>query len=171
MEPHRREHQICVQITADCDDTEVDLSGLEEIAQVVCRRFGLSDATIGIAIVDDAGFRRLNKQFRNSDTVSDCLSFDLSDELAAKSARTFELVLNVRQAAREADLRDHSISAELALYLVHGLLHNLGFDDATDTEAGKMHEMEDKILQELGYGSVYNARVKVPKQQGENTRK
>ncbi len=163
MEPRRQKHQICVQVAIDCDDAEVDLSDLTETAQAVCRRFDLADATVDIAIVDDAGFRRLNKQFRHSDTVSDCLSFDLSDDSKPDSPRAFELALNVQQAAREAELRGHSVRAELALYLVHGLLHNLGFDDATEDQALAMHDMEDKILQELGYGSVYNTKAKALK--------
>jgi probable rRNA maturation factor len=171
MEPRRQEHQICVQVTVDCDDTEVDLSAFKEIAEAVCRRFDLSEAIVGVAIVDDDEFRRLNRQFRHSDTISDCLSFDLSDESQADSPRAFELVLNTQQAAREASSRGHSVSAELALYLVHGLLHNLGFDDATESQAGKMHEAEDEILQELGYGSVYNAKVKISEHQGRKPQK
>jgi len=58
--------------------------------------------------------------------------------------------------AREAARRGHSAEAELALYVTHGLLHNLGFNDATAAQARKMHRMEDEILQHLGYGFVYN---------------
>ncbi len=64
-------------------------------------------------------------------------------------------------ALRQADLRGHSSQAELALYITHGLLHNLGFDDSTEDKAKKMHDMEDKILQQLGYGLVYNKNTKI----------
>jgi len=60
-------------------------------------------------------------------------------------------------AVRQAKQRGHSTEAELALYVTHGLLHNLGFDDATQSGAKKIHEEEDKILQQLGYGLVYNS--------------
>ena len=59
-------------------------------------------------------------------------------------------------AVRQANLRGHASQAELALYITHGLLHNLGFDDSTDSKARKMHDTEDNILQQLGYGFVYN---------------
>jgi len=59
-------------------------------------------------------------------------------------------------AVREANLRGHSSEAELALYITHGLLHNFGFDDSTPGKARKMHNVEDEILQQLGYGLVYN---------------
>ena len=63
-------------------------------------------------------------------------------------------------AVRQANQRGHSSEAELALYITHGLLHNLGFDDSTKKQARKMHETEDKILQEFGYGIVYNKSIK-----------
>ena len=62
----------------------------------------------------------------------------------------------VESAVKEAKLRGHSSEAELALYITHGLLHNLGFDDSQRTKAKKMHKTEDEILQQLGFGLVYN---------------
>ena len=59
-------------------------------------------------------------------------------------------------AVRQASLRGHSSEAELALYITHGLLHKLGFDDSTKGRAKKMHDIENEILQQLGYGLVYN---------------
>ena len=54
--------------------------------------------------------------------------------------------------------RGHDAEAELALYVVHGLLHNIGYDDLTEADARKMHGMEDEILECFGYGTVYNSR-------------
>jgi probable rRNA maturation factor len=59
-------------------------------------------------------------------------------------------------AVKQANMRGHSSEAELALYITHGLLHNFGFDDSTQKQAEKMHNIEDQILQQLGYGPVYN---------------
>jgi probable rRNA maturation factor len=76
------------------------------------------------------------------------------------SAKSFELVVNGETAVRQAKLRGHSSEAELALYITHGLLHNLGFDDSTKKKAEKMHSTEDKILRQFGYGPVYNKAEK-----------
>jgi ssRNA-specific RNase YbeY (16S rRNA maturation enzyme) len=38
---------------------------------------------------------------------------------------------------------------------VHGFLHDVGFDDAKQREAARMHTMEDEILDEFGYGITY----------------
>ena len=65
------------------------------------------------------------------------------------------LVGSADTAKRRAEERAHPVAAELALYVVHGTLHLLGMDDATEQEAMKMHEMEDEILAAIGVGRVY----------------
>jgi len=66
-------------------------------------------------------------------------------------------VVNAEKAVKEAKLRGHSAQAELALYITHALLHNLGFDDSTQVKAKKMHDTEDEILQQFGFGLIYNS--------------
>ena len=149
----KQEQDIVVQIAKNFKDIDVNMPRLKKLVKAVCTRFKLSKATVGIAIVDDAEIRKVNKQFLNRSSATDCLSFNLSDNDAQKS---FELVVNAEKAVKEANLRGHSSEAELALYVTHGLLHNLGFDDSTQGQAKKMHDAEDEILQQLGYGSVYN---------------
>jgi len=153
----KQEQDIVVQIAKNFKDIDVNLPKLKKLVKAVCTHFKLSKATVSIAIVDDAEIRKLNKQFLNRSCPTDCLSFNLSDNDARKS---FELVVNAEKAVKEANLRGHSSEAELALYVTHGLLHNLGFDDSTEAQAKKMHDTEDEILQQLGYGLVYNKSTK-----------
>ncbi len=157
MDHTNQEQNITVQITKSFDEPDVDFSKLTKLVKDVCSRFRVSNATVSIAIVDDAEIRRVNKEFLSRDHPTDCLSFDLSDKSSrSKATKLFELVVNGERAQKEAKLRGHSGEAELALYVTHGLLHNLGFDDVTKAEAEKMHRTEDEILQQLGYGLVYN---------------
>jgi probable rRNA maturation factor len=131
---------------------------LRRLVRFVCKRFGLTSATVSVAVVDDAQFRRLNAQFLKRTCSSDCLSFDLSEPKSKD--RTFELVINGDAAAIEAGRRGHSPEAELALYVVHGLLHQLGFNDSATRQAHKMHKAEDEILRSLGYGAVWNTEYR-----------
>jgi len=152
-----QKQDITVQIAKSFDGLEVDFPKLTKLVKSVCSRFRPSKATVSIAIVDDAEIHRVNKEFLSCDCATDCLSFDLSDDKGrSKATKLFELLVNGERALKEAKLRGHSGEAELALYITHGLLHNLGFDDSTKAEAKKMHDTEDEILQQLGYGLVYN---------------
>jgi len=156
MASSKKDQEIVIQIANNFAGIDAPASKIKKLVQAVFERFGLSKATVSIAIVDDAEIRKLNSRFLNRKANTDCLSFDLSDTQGPQSPRLFELIVNGEMAVRQANLRGHSSQAELALYITHGLLHNLGFDDATDSKARKMHDMEDNILQQLGYGFVYN---------------
>ena len=150
--------KVAVQITENFDRLNVDLPKLKKLVKTVCTRFcgqEIAKYDIAIAIVDDAQIRRVNKRFLNHDRPTDCLSFDLSSD---ENQKSFELLVNAEKAIDQAKLRGHCPEAELALYITHGLLHNLGFDDSTQTKARKMHDTEDEILQQIGYGLVYNSR-------------
>ncbi len=145
---------ISVEITCDIAELKADTERLKALARSVCRRFGMENAQVGIAVVGDDTIRKVNEEFLNKLQKTDVISFDLSD--AADTARCFELVVNADEAARQSKAQKHPLQAELALYITHGLLHNLGFDDAAAEESAEMHRTEDEILQEAGFGKVFD---------------
>jgi probable rRNA maturation factor len=145
---------ITVEITGDCPDLEAGFDRFRQLADLICKRFKTARATVSIAIVDDEVIKKVNKEFLNESHKTDVISFDLSDETDAEVH--FELIVNADEAARQAQTRNHSIEAEIALYITHGLLHNLGFDDGEDDHSRTMHKMEDEILVLAGFGPVYS---------------
>ena len=152
MEPDDQESGITVQITNNFSGINISLSKLEKLIKEICIRFKVIKATISIAVVDDLEISKLNTQFLNKNSVTDCLSFDLSEE----DSKFFELVVNGEMALRQAKMRGHDSQAELALYVTHSLLHQLGFDDLTTEQAKEMHKAENEILQQQGYNLMYN---------------
>jgi len=163
MASSKQDPDIVIRIIKNFEGINIPPLKIKKMAKAICHRFGKREPAdtryeISIAIVDDNEIRKLNREFLNSKAATDCLSFDLSDD--KKGPKIFDLVVNGEMAVRQANQRGHSSEAELALYITHGLLHNLGFDDSTQNRARKMHEIEDKILQEFGYGMVYNKDTK-----------
>lgn len=163
MASPKQEQEITVHIARNFKKIKLRPPELRKLVKFVCNRFKLSKATVSIAIVDDVQIRKLNNRFLMSKSATDCLSFDLSDDELPRSPKSLELIINGQMALRQAKLRGHSSEAELALYITHGLLHQLGFDDSTPSRARKMHNTEDEILQELGYGLVYNKGERLSK--------
>ncbi len=161
MSTQIRNRGINVKITKSFEGTTVNVPRLKKLAKAVCWWFEISKAIVSIALIDNAEIRKANKRFLGRYNITDCLSFDLSD--VKSKTRSFELLINAEKAVEEAALRGHSSEAELALYITHALLHQLGFDDFTDKRAKKMHNLEDRILQQLGYGLVYNKKPKSQK--------
>lgn len=156
IKPKKPKMTVRISRQSSCD--AVDVSQLTRLVRFVCRRFDVNHAFIQISLVDDAAIKLLHKRFFNTSKTTDVISFDLSDPQAGQ--RVFDIIINTDQAFRQASKRRHSVAAETALYLVHGLLHQLGFDDLTIAKAKKMHLEEDLILQEAGYGAVYQTPMK-----------
>ena len=108
--------------------------------------------------LNDEEILAANRQFLKHDYITDVISFDLSEQ--SGNNRCFDIIVNGDLAVSQAEKRKHSPDAELALYICHGLLHCLGFDDRNDADAKKMHQTEDDILQTFGFGVVYNKDFK-----------
>jgi len=133
---------------------------LISVIAAALRRHRAADARIDVAVVDDRSIAILNEKHLNHTGPTDVLTFDLRDdpEDATNGARRIDgqIVVSAQTAAREAAARGHDDEAELALYAVHGTLHLLGYDDADEAEAARMHELEDEILHSEGFGNVYD---------------
>ena len=165
----KQDRGIILHTTNRYKNARVPLPKLRKLVKTVCDRFG-GDKTpnwryeISIVVVDDTQIRELNDRFLNRKATTDCLSFDLSDDENKEpqdgnpASRTLEIIVNGEMADRQSLLRGHSSEAELTLYITHGLLHNFGFDDAAPDQARIMHDTEDEILKQLGFGSVYNKK-------------
>ena len=147
------DNRITVDFDIECSEVEFDHDKLRTMLIAVCRRLGCNEAAITAVILNDKAIGELNSKFLGSEDVTDVISFDTSQ----KNHRQFDLAVNAQKALRQANGRGHKAEAELALYVLHGLLHNLGFDDKDAAEAEKMHRTEDDILQEYGYGVVYDS--------------
>lgn len=143
-----------LQIRIEADVFPVEPDRLDILVRKVLRQFEILRASVEIVIVDDAAIAQFHQHYLGRRECTDVLSFDLSDD--HQPQRIFEILVNAQEAVRQAEKRGHRPQAELALYIVHGLLHQLGYDDQTDSQARCMHRMEDQILQEHGYGKVYD---------------
>jgi len=150
---------LTVNITREFKNVPCPRRRFIKLVRVICRRFRLTKAAMGIVIVGNCRMRKLNIEFLNHKNFTDCLSFDLSE--TKNSRRLFELVVNGERAKTQAVMRGHSPQAELALYITHGLLHNLGFDDLRPKKAKTMNALEDEILQQQGFGLVYDKKRKI----------
>ncbi len=103
------------------------------------------DASVTLAFVDDAAMRELNRRYRGSDRTTDVLSFGQRLPRGAKGAAAVralareadgtldlgDVVISGPQAARQARRRRWPLASEVAFLAAHGVLHLLGFDDAT----------------------------------------
>jgi probable rRNA maturation factor len=112
-------------------------------------------AVLSIRVVGRARSRSLNARYRRKDRATNVLSFDGAGE--APDGRHFlgELVICAPLVAREAHTQGKTLEAHWAHLTVHGVLHLLGFDHETGSDAVIMAAREVQILDRLGVSDPY----------------
>jgi probable rRNA maturation factor len=141
-----------ISIATPQELVEVDRGRLREAARAVLEGEGIADYEISLAFVDNPTIHRLNKRYLDHDEPTDVLSFPLSEPKARKLAG--ELVVGVEVARDQAAARGHDLQAELALYVIHGLLHLCGHDDQTERGTAAMRGRERHYLGRLGLPDI-----------------
>jgi probable rRNA maturation factor len=119
-----------------------------EAARTVLEYSRFRSAEISLAVVDDRAIHELNRRYLEHDWPTDVLSFALhetSDHLAG------EVIVSADRAAAMAAEYGISSAAEQLLYVIHGMLHLVGYRDTTVSEVREMRAAEAKFLRQFGF--------------------
>jgi probable rRNA maturation factor len=143
-----------IAIASPQEAVPIDRKQMREIVRAVLEGEGqgVADADVSLAFVDNPTIHTLNKRYLDHDEPTDVLSFPLSEPGARKLSG--ELVIGAEVAQAQAQERGHDVQVELALYVIHGLLHLCGFDDKSDAAAAQMRERERHYLKQLGLPDI-----------------
>ena len=135
-----------ISIASPQEIVTIDRAFVRKCVRTVLAGEDVAAYEISLAFVDNVTIHRLNKQFLDHDEPTDVLTFPEpgSGKLAG------ELVLGAEVALEQAKERGHDVQVELALYVIHGLLHLCGFDDKSAILAQKMRQRERHYLKALG---------------------
>ncbi len=105
---------------------------------------------LGVELVGDGRMRRLNRTYRNIDRSTDVLAFPMREARGPSSPILGDVVISLPAARRQAKEKGHSIDEEVAILLIHGILHLCGYDHECDErEALRMARRERAILAKL----------------------
>ncbi|MEO1007278.1 MAG: rRNA maturation RNase YbeY [Planctomycetota bacterium] len=105
-----------------------------------------------VRVIADDEMAAAHERHLGIGSTTDVLTFDLS---AGGDAVDADILVCLDEAARQADARGHDTARELLLYVIHGLLHCCGYDDADDASYARMHAREDEILAAIGVGATF----------------
>lgn len=131
----------------------VDEPRLRQAIASILSGEGIRCATISVAIVDDAAIRPLNARYLGHDYATDVLSFVLEHE---DDALEGEVIVSAETAQNAAGKFGWRAEDELLLYVIHGTLHLVGYDDLTDEALPKMRERERHYLSCFGLVPRYD---------------
>jgi probable rRNA maturation factor len=149
-------------------DVDVDINGLVNLAKAVLAAERIrGDCELAVTFVDEETIAELNKEFLGEDGPTDVLAFPIDDEIV-ESGRSpdsgtagpdrpelepgevpillGDVMVCPSVAARNAAERSRSTDSEIALLVVHGILHVLGMDHADPEEEAAMFAKQDELL-------------------------
>jgi probable rRNA maturation factor len=154
-------------------ESDVDAETVRDAAQAaLCHCAATDSASLSVVVTGDAEIQALNRQYRGIDAPTDVLSFGAQDDVApdgdaprAGAETTFvvapeqeaevsaylgDVIVAFPRVAAQAAQQGHSTQHELNLLVVHGVLHLLGYDHATQQDEAQMWALQDQVLQALG---------------------
>jgi probable rRNA maturation factor len=103
---------------------------------------------VTVLLTTDATLRSLNRRFRGKNKPTDVLSFP-ADRTAPGAAKIAgDLAISIPTASRQAAQQGHTLSTEVKVLMLHGLLHLAGYDHESDS--GEMERRERRLRAQLG---------------------
>jgi probable rRNA maturation factor len=147
-----------INIIIDGDFEECpDESRLRSLAeQVLLAQDVSSDVELGIVITTQERVQELNRSYRGQDKPTDVLAFYMT----SATGETFvappdgiihlgEVIISYPQAVIQAKEQGHSLKRELAILIIHGMLHLLGYDHKKPDQRKQIRAKEAEILNSL----------------------
>jgi probable rRNA maturation factor len=139
-----------IEINNQQDRLAIDGDRLTRAVEMILADEGVEAAAINVAIVDDPTIHDLNRRFLDHDEPTDVLSFVLDDDAGRLEG---DVVASADTAVRTAAQLQWPGSDELLLYVIHGTLHLVGYDDLDLESRREMRKREQHCLAQFGLQS------------------
>jgi len=135
----------------------LDQGWMRRIAQTVLKAEGVAPPyEVSLVFTDSETVRQLNRDCRGVDETTDVLAFHMLPQKAVDNSFTLppdgvtrlgEVIISYPQAVEQAREQGHSPEEELALLVIHGMLHLLGYDHEEPEGEAKMRTREKELLE------------------------
>ena len=122
---------------------------LRKIVQKILRHEKISRAALSFVFVTDQKMRAFNKKYLGRDHTTDVLAFDLKeDRPVGTKARSLEgdIIISATTACKNAKAFKTFPQHEITLYIAHGILHLLGYDDHSPKDIKKIRAKEQELM-------------------------
>ena len=133
---------------------KVDLDEEKKIIEYALKHENLENVEFNVIFVDGKTIRKINKEYRNIDRVTDVISFALEDgedNISFEFGRLLgDIYICVDKMKEQAKQYGHSLLREQGFLTVHGLLHLLGYDHMTKEDEEIMFKKQELILNDYG---------------------
>ena len=125
----------------------IELDDFKKYFLSIMKDLQVEDALVNIIIVDNEEIKKINKEYRNIDNVTDVISFALEDvEFKTPFRILGDIYISYEKVKEQALKYEHSEKRELYFLAAHGLLHLLGYDHMNEKEEKIMFDLQKELL-------------------------
>jgi len=135
-----------VQFTSSQDIIQVDHSQIEAIVACVLNAKHVRCDEVSVNFVSQEEITELHGEFFDDPTPTDCITFPIDDSDDEFYKVLGEIFVCPEVAKSYAADHDLDFTQELTLYVIHGLLHLLGYDDIDENDRVEMRKQEAMML-------------------------
>ncbi len=128
---------------------QIEAHRLKQIVAALFAELAIPGAELGITLVGAQEMARVNRQFLQHEGSTDVITFDHREDGAGAGQIHGELYICVDDAVKQAKEFGTHWQAELVRYIVHGVLHLLGYDDLQPARRRRMKQEENRLVRLL----------------------
>jgi probable rRNA maturation factor len=147
--PLQGEEPLLLEILDEQDELVVDLEKVRSVCEHILAEGEISSGKINVVLVDSNTIQQFNRDFLCHDYPTDTISFPTEDR-RSEGYLEGEVLACTEVAKERSEEFGWTAEEELFLYIIHGMLHLIGFDDDTPELRTVMQEKERYYLATLG---------------------
>ena len=129
-----------------------DLSKVKKAARVTLEEEGKPSFSVNILVVSDQKIRAVNRKYLGLDRSTDVIAFPFECEVPGEEGLGTllgDVMISSDKAFSNAKEFGNTFQEELQLYVVHGILHLLGYDDMTPGKQRRMRKREEELVSRI----------------------
>lgn len=138
-----------IEVSNHQTDLPLDLKKIKLIVQEFLKLENETCHEVSLSFVDTATICKLHQDFFNDPSPTDCISFPLDEEKDSPYRLLGEVFVCPATALDYATKNHLNPYEETVLYILHGLLHLIGYDDLNEKESFLMRKAETRHLHHL----------------------
>jgi len=125
----------------------LNINKIKKCINRILKIFGISSKKISFVFCDNEFIKKINKKYFKRNSATDVISFPLND--IYQKDYLGEVIISVEKASLEAKNYNHTFEEELLYYIIHGILHILGYKDYKSKEKEIMIKKQDEIFNKI----------------------
>jgi probable rRNA maturation factor len=146
--PHRGKKSLLLEILDEQEELAIELEKVRLVCERILDDGKIQSGKINVVLVDSETIQQYNRDFLQHDYPTDVISFSTEDR-RNEGYLEGEILACTEIAKDRAAEFGWTAEEELLLYIVHGMLHLIGFDDVTPEQQTIIQEKERMYLATL----------------------